>query len=60
MQFYKKTRSTNFNFLSLMVKMLVIAIIFTGIIFLLNKVNFPAPSKTIEKIISNENFRIVK
>ncbi len=60
MQFYKKTRSTNFNFLSLMVKMLVIAIIFTGIIFLLNKVNFPAPNKAIEKIISNENFRIVK
>lgn len=43
-----------------MVKMLVIAIIFTGIIFLLNKVNFPAPSKAIEKIISNENFKIVK
>ena len=60
MQFYKKTRSTNFNFFSLMIKMLVITIIFAGVIFLLNKVNFPAPNKPIEKIIPNENFKIVK
>ena len=60
MQFYKKTRSTGFNFFSLAIKMLIIMIIFAGIVFLLNKVNFPAPNKAIEKIISNENFRIVK
>ena len=60
MQFYKKTRSRNLNFFSLLIKMLIILIIFTGIIFLLNKVNFPAPNKTIEKIIPNENFKIVK
>ena len=34
--------------------------IFFGIIFLLNKVNFPTPNKTIEKTIPNENFKIVK
>ena len=60
MQFYKKTRSRNLNFFSLLIKMLIMLIIFTGIIFLLNKVNFPAPNKTIEKIIPNENFKIVK
>ncbi len=60
MQFYKKTRSTGFNFFSLAIKMLIIMIIFAGIVFLLNKVNFPAPNKTIEKIIPNENFKIVK
>ena len=60
MQFYKKTRSRNLNFFSLLIKMLIILIIFTGIIFLLNKVNFPAPNKIIEKIIPNENFKIVK
>jgi len=27
---------------------------------LLNKIDFPAPKKEIEKIISNENFKIVK
>ena len=60
MQIYKKTRSRNFNFLSLFIKMLILLIIFVGIVFLLNKVNFPAPNKAIEKIIPNENFKIVK
>tara|TARA_A100001011_G_scaffold233923_1_gene241986 strand:- start:395 stop:577 length:183 start_codon:yes stop_codon:yes gene_type:complete len=60
MQIYKKTRSRNFNLLSLFIKMVIILIIFVGIVFLLNKVNFPAPNKAIEKIIPNENFKIVK
>tara|TARA_B100000963_G_scaffold277250_1_gene245615 strand:+ start:5421 stop:5603 length:183 start_codon:yes stop_codon:yes gene_type:complete len=60
MQFYKKTRTTRFNFLSLLIKLLIASTIFVGIVFLLNKVNFPAPNKTIEKIIPNENFKIVK
>ena len=60
MQIYKKTRSRNFNLLSLFIKMVIILIIFAGIVFLLNKVNFPAPNKAIEKIIPNENFKIVK
>ena len=60
MQIYKKTRSRNFNFLSLFIKMLILLIIFAGIVFLLNKVNFPAPNKAIEKIIPNENLKIVK
>ena len=29
-------------------------------IFLLNKIDFPAPKKEIKKIITNENFKIVK
>tara|TARA_B100000242_G_scaffold213304_1_gene155353 strand:+ start:16 stop:198 length:183 start_codon:yes stop_codon:yes gene_type:complete len=60
MQIYKKTRSRGFNFLSLVIKIMIIFIIFAGIIFLLNKVNFPTPNKTIEKTIPNENFKIVK
>ena len=60
MQIYKKTRSRGFNFLSLVIKIMIIFIIFAGIIFLLNKVNFPTPNKTMEKIIPNENFKIVK
>ena len=60
MQIYKKTRSSNFSFLSLIIKMLIILIIFAGIVFLLNKINFPTPNKVIEKILPNENFKIVK
>ena len=60
MQLYKKTRSTSFNFLSLAIKVLIIGVIFVGIVMLLNKVKFPANNKVIEKIIPNENFKIVK
>ena len=60
MQFYKKTRSSNLNILSLIIKMLIVAVILGGAVFLLNKINFPAPNKAIEKIIPNENFKIVK
>ena len=60
MQLQKKTRSPNFNLLSLSIKLLVVALFFFGAVFLLNKVDFPSPKKTIEKIIPNENFKIVK
>ena len=60
MQIYKKTRSRSYSLLSLVVKLLIILVIFAGIIFLLNKINFPTPNKVIEKIIPNENFKIVK
>ena len=60
MQIYKKTRSRSSSLLSLVIKVVVILIIFAGIVFLLNKINFPTPNKVIEKIIPNENFKIVK
>ena len=60
MQFIKKTRTSRFNLLSLLTKISLIVIIFFGIIFLLNKIDFPAPIKKIEKIIPNENFKIIK
>ena len=59
MQFIKKTSSRR-SFIGLIIKItLVIAIILVAI-FLLNKIDFPAPKKEIEKIIPNENFKIVK
>ena len=60
MQIYKKTRSRTYSFLSLVIKILIILVIFAGVIFLLNKINFPTPNKVIEKVIPNENFKIVK
>ncbi len=60
MQLQKKTRSSNFNIFSLSIKLVIVVLIFFGVVFLLNKVDFPSPKKTIEKIIPNENFKIVK
>ena len=59
MQFIKKT-SSRVNFLGLIIKLTLVLVTIIGIVFLLNKIDFPAPKKEIEKIISNENFKIVK
>ena len=59
MQFTRKT-SYSKSIIGLLIKLFIIAIVFIGIVFLLNKLDFPAPKKDIEKIISNENFKIVK
>ena len=59
MQFIKKTSSSN-NILNIVLKSTLVLFIFFGIVILLNKIDFPAPKKEIEKIISNENFKIVK
>jgi len=59
MQFIKKT-SLRSNILGLIIKLALAFIVILGIVFLLNKIEFPAPKKEIEKIIPNENFKIVK
>ena len=59
MQFTKKTSSRT-NIFSLIIKLVVALLIILGIVFLLNKIDFPSPNKEIEKIIPNENFKIVK
>tara|TARA_A100001015_G_scaffold245422_1_gene281355 strand:+ start:35 stop:214 length:180 start_codon:yes stop_codon:yes gene_type:complete len=59
MQFTRKT-SFSKSILGLLIKLTLVILILIGIIFLLNKIDFPAPKKTIEKTIPNENFKIVK
>ena len=59
MQFIKKTRSRT-SIVGVITKLTIGLAIVIGVIFLLNKIDFPAPKKEIEKIISNENFKIVK
>ena len=43
-----------------LVKIILILIILIGFIYALGSIDFPAPNKKIEKIIPNENFKIVK
>ena len=59
MQFIKKTSSRT-NILGLITNLVIALILVLAIVFLLNKIDFPAPKKEIEKIIPNENFKIVK
>ena len=59
MQFTRNTSSSR-RATSLILKLGFVILLFLGAIFLLSKVDFPAPKKEIEKIIPNENFKIVK
>ena len=59
MQFTRKTSSTK-SILGLGIKLGLIVVLIVGVIFVLNQIDFPAPKKEIEKIIPNENFKIVK
>ena len=59
MQFIKKT-SSRVNIIRLILKLALALVAILAIVFLLNKIDFPAPKKQIEKIIPNENFKIVK
>ena len=59
MQFIKKTSSTQ-RISRLLIKISFILIVIIAMVYLLNKIDFPAPIKEIEKKIPNENFKIVK
>ena len=59
MVFIKKKNSSR-SILGIITKLALVSLIILSVIFLLNKIDFPAPKKEIEKIIPNENFKIVK
>ena len=59
MYFSKKTSSSN-SIIGIVVKLTIALVIIIGMVFLLNKIDFPKPKKEIEKIIPNENFKIIK
>ena len=59
MQFTRNTSSGKKATL-LIIKLVLVVVLFFGATFLLSKIDFPAPKKEIEKIIPNENFKIVK
>ena len=59
MQFTRNTSSAK-RVSGLIIKLGLVIVLFLGALFLLSKVDFPAPKKEIQKIIPNENFKIVK
>jgi len=59
MQFIKKT-SLRANIIGSIIKLSLAIVLILAIVFFLNKIEFPAPKKDIEKIIPNENFKIIK
>ena len=60
MQFNKNTSLGKSSIIGLIIKSIIGLVVILGLVFLINKIDFPAPKKEIEKIILNENFKIVK
>ncbi len=61
MQFYKKTSiGKSYNYTSLIIKIFLIVLTISLVIFFVGKINFPAPNKLIKQEIPRENLKIVK
>ena len=59
MQLQRNTSSSK-SVVGLIIKLGLVVVLILGTIFLLSKIDFPAPKKVIEKVIPNENFKTVK
>ena len=61
MQFTRNTRVSGFrNSLMLLIKILLVCGSLVFVVVLLAKIDFPSPNNEIQKIIPNENLKIVK
>ena len=60
MQFSKNTSSGKTTTIGLVFKLILGLMVILGLVFFINTIDFPSPKKEIEKIIPNENFKIVK
>ena len=61
MQFQRKSNIGKSNFLiKLLIKLALIVFLFFTILILVDQLNFPSPNKNIQKIIPNENLKIIK
>ena len=61
MQFQKKTSAGPFgNLMKILIRVVFFFIIILLLVVLVDRINFPYPNKKIQKIISNENFKVVK
>ena len=60
MKFNKNTSSGKASIIAMVIKLILGLVVIIGIMFFINTIDFPTPKKEIEKIIPNENFKIVK
>jgi len=61
MQFEKKTRiGSPKGIFGILIKIILSVLFLAVIIILVDRINFPSPVKQIEKVIPNENYKIIK
>ncbi len=61
MQFHRKTsnRMTN-GLISLFIKLAIIIFLISVVIIVIDRIALPAPSKSLQKKIPNEQFKVIK
>ena len=57
MQFYRKTRR---GFDGILIKIFIFIVVLITIIFLISKIDLPAPNKVIKQKIPDEKFKVIK
>ena len=61
MQFEKKTRAGSVSGITkLLIKVVLFFLALLIAVVLIDRIDFPSPIKKIEKVIPNENFKIIK
>ena len=61
MQFERKTRAGNINsIIKVLIKIILILLVLFIVFLLVDRIDFPSPIKNIEKVIPNENFKVIK
>ena len=61
MQFEKKTRiGSPKSIFGILIKIILVFFILGVAMILVDRINFPSPIKKIEKVIPNDNFKIIK
>tara|TARA_B100000965_G_scaffold326714_1_gene289315 strand:+ start:8779 stop:8964 length:186 start_codon:yes stop_codon:yes gene_type:complete len=61
MQFQKKTRAGSLGFtIKLLIKVFLFLLLLLVIVVLIDRIDFPSPTKQIQKTIPNEKIKIVK
>ena len=61
MQFEKKTRVGSISaIIKLLIKIILICLVLLIAVIFIDRIDFPSPTKKIEKLIPNENFKIIK
>ena len=61
MQFEKKTRiGSPKGIFGIIIKIILSVLVLAVIIILVDRINFTSPVKQIEKVIPNENYKIIK
>ena len=60
MKFHKRQGDRSGFFIKILIKVALIFVLVFAVVIFVDKIDFPSPNKKIEKIVPNENLRIIK